>query len=245
MRTGRPLARPDRAPIAKSLDSWWTVLAVDPLAVPLARRLARHPGITPTMVTIASAPVGVLGIVLLLVGPLPAAAVVLHLRFLLDCVDGKVARAQGRSSRFGATLDVVVDTVIVHAAHAALAVRVGTTPRTVALGVATLASAMLAAWLRTVRQQALAAPAPAQRPLIPGTRLRRQPSTVEAEAWTLVLAPLTGRVSVVVAAMALALVYYLTNATRSAAIVLRATRRADQAAGVATDGRAAVPVGDT
>jgi phosphatidylglycerophosphate synthase len=96
---------------AKKVDYWWTVVAVDPAAVPLTAFLARKRWLTPDQVTwlslVVAAPMGVLyalGRVGLIVG-----AVLFYLSFLLDCVDGKLARASGTSSPKGVVLDAVAD----------------------------------------------------------------------------------------------------------------------------------------
>ncbi len=63
---------------------------------------------------------GVVSIVLFATGHLLAGALVFEVRFVLDCVDGKLARATGRSSLFGALLDTVGDRVLLVANVAAL-----------------------------------------------------------------------------------------------------------------------------
>ena len=224
------LAAPVRSPIAKPIDSWWTVLAVDPLAVPVARLLAPHRRITPTGITLTSAAVAVVGIALLAVGPLPAAALVLYLRFFLDCLDGKLARARGQTSAFGGALDVVVDTLAITGAHTALALRVFDDGGVALWGLLLVGAPLLTAWLRGLRREGATPSSDPDRPLVPGTRLRRQPSTVEAEALTLTLAPLTGNLTVVRGAIMVAVVYYLANSARSIVVLLRTLRRADAAA---------------
>jgi phosphatidylglycerophosphate synthase len=96
---------------AKKRDYWWTVLAVDPVAVPLTNALARRRLLTPDQVTwlslVVAAPMGVLyalGRAGLVVG-----ALLFYASFLLDCVDGKLARATETSSPKGKLLDAVAD----------------------------------------------------------------------------------------------------------------------------------------
>lgn len=96
---------------AKKKDYWWTVLAVDPVALPLVRLLARRRTLTPDQVTIVSLllglPVGLaysFGRVGLIVG-----ALLFYVSFVLDCVDGKLARALGTSSPRGQVLDQLSD----------------------------------------------------------------------------------------------------------------------------------------
>jgi phosphatidylglycerophosphate synthase len=97
---------------AKKRDYWWTVLAIDPVAVPVARVLARRRSITPDQITMLSLILG------LATGPLYAigtqwafisGAVVYYLSFMFDCVDGKVARLLGTSSERGKALDAMAD----------------------------------------------------------------------------------------------------------------------------------------
>jgi len=96
---------------AKKRDYWWTVLAVDPVAVRLVRFLAAKRKITPDGVTwlalLVALPIGVaysLGRAGLVVG-----AVLFYVAFLLDCVDGKLARAMAISSPKGKVLDDLAD----------------------------------------------------------------------------------------------------------------------------------------
>lgn len=99
-------------PGAKKRDYWWTVLATDPLAVPLASFLARRRWLSPDQVTAIALVLG------LAVGPLfalgtraglVAGGVVFYLAFLFDCVDGKLARALGVTSPRGEALDHLAD----------------------------------------------------------------------------------------------------------------------------------------
>ena len=96
----------------KQRDYWWTVLAVDPLAIPVTKLLARRRWLTPDQVTLASLVLG-LG-----TGPLyafgsraslVAGALAYYASFVLDCVDGKLARATGTSSPRGKALDAIAD----------------------------------------------------------------------------------------------------------------------------------------
>lgn len=99
----------------------WTRLAIDPIAEPVARRLARRPWVTPNRVTGAAVVLGLLAALCLADGRLRLGGALFLLRFFLDCLDGMVARLQGTSSARGAALDVGGDVVCVSAALAALA----------------------------------------------------------------------------------------------------------------------------
>lgn len=99
----------------------WTRVVIDPLADPLARLLAPHRAITPNRITAVSGLLGVTAAASLAAGRLRLGGALFLLRFLADCLDGKVARSQASSSHRGAFLDVATDVVCVTAAYAALA----------------------------------------------------------------------------------------------------------------------------
>jgi phosphatidylglycerophosphate synthase len=107
----------------KERDSWWTVLLVDPLAARITRRLAALRAVTPNRVTMFAFGLGLLAAVSfaradgrwLLLG-----ALLYHLSFTFDCIDGKVARLNGTGSIFGAWLDYILDRVRIVVCTAAL-----------------------------------------------------------------------------------------------------------------------------
>ena len=85
--------------------------AVDPLFERIAKVLLKRQ-FTPNTVTLLAFLVG-LGAGVLLYLQLPVAAVlVLWFSGLLDAVDGTMARLSGRSSLFGAVLDVTLDRIV-------------------------------------------------------------------------------------------------------------------------------------
>jgi len=97
---------------AKKRDYWWTVLATDPLAIPLSRLLAKRRWLTPDQVTALALGAG------LAVGPafaigtrwaLVLGGLLFYAAFVLDCVDGKLARALQVTSARGAALDALAD----------------------------------------------------------------------------------------------------------------------------------------
>lgn len=99
----------------KQRDAWWTVWLVDPLASRLVWLVSPWRWITPNVLTFAAFLVGLGaaasfwtardgGYRWLLLG-----AVLFHLSFVLDCMDGKIARLNGTGSVFGAWLDYVFD----------------------------------------------------------------------------------------------------------------------------------------
>ncbi|MER5948742.1 CDP-alcohol phosphatidyltransferase family protein [Streptomyces sp. NPDC001904] len=107
----------------KKRDAWWTVLLVDPVATPLVRLTARWTRITPNQITWGALILGLGAAGCFAMGDwrwLIAGAVVYHLSFILDCMDGKVARLTGQGSVFGAWLDYIFDRVRVMACAVAL-----------------------------------------------------------------------------------------------------------------------------
>jgi phosphatidylglycerophosphate synthase len=103
-----------KARTCKERDSWWTVLLVDPVAVRLTRFVAPVRWITPNRVTLTAFTIGLLAAACFAQGSrgwLVAGAVCYYVSFLLDCVDGKVARLNGTGSIFGMWLDYILDHV--------------------------------------------------------------------------------------------------------------------------------------
>ena len=99
-------------PGAKKRDYWWTVLATDPVAVPLVRLLSRRKVVTPDQVTVLALVTGLSVGVLFALGTrtsLAIGGVLFYVAFLLDCVDGKLARALGVTSEKGEALDHLAD----------------------------------------------------------------------------------------------------------------------------------------
>ncbi|MEV0225178.1 CDP-alcohol phosphatidyltransferase family protein [Streptomyces sp. NPDC050704] len=98
----------------KKRDAWWTVLLVDPVATPLVRLTAMRTKVTPNQITWGAFLLGLASAACFALGDwrwLIAGAVVYHLSFILDCMDGKVARLTGQGSVFGAWLDFVFDRI--------------------------------------------------------------------------------------------------------------------------------------
>ncbi|WP_079178231.1 CDP-alcohol phosphatidyltransferase family protein [Streptomyces mangrovisoli] len=98
----------------KKRDAWWTVFLVDPVATRLLLVVARFRFITPNRVTWAALFVGLGSAGLFLRGDrtsLLLGALVYHVSFILDCIDGKLARLKGNGSVFGGWLDYVFDRI--------------------------------------------------------------------------------------------------------------------------------------
>lgn len=107
----------------KKRDAWWTVLLVDPVATPLVRFTAMRTNITPNQITWGAFLLGLGSAACFAFGDwqwLALGAVVYHFSFILDCMDGKVARLTGQGSVFGAWLDFVFDRIRVMVCGVAL-----------------------------------------------------------------------------------------------------------------------------
>jgi hypothetical protein len=97
---------------AKKRDYWWTVLATDPVALPLSRFLARKRLLTPDQVTAIALVLGLAVGVFFALGSrwgLVVGGIVFYLAFVFDCVDGKLARALEVTSGRGKALDALAD----------------------------------------------------------------------------------------------------------------------------------------
>ncbi|MEU5023932.1 CDP-alcohol phosphatidyltransferase family protein [Streptomyces milbemycinicus] len=113
--------RPDIPPLAevrqiteKKRDAWWTVLLVDPVATPLVRWTAIHTRATPNQLTWGAFLVGLGSAACFAQGDwrwLLLGALLYHVSFIFDCMDGKLARLTGTGSVFGAWLDFVFDRI--------------------------------------------------------------------------------------------------------------------------------------
>lgn len=98
----------------KKRDAWWTVFLVDPLAAPLVKWTANHTNITPNQITFGAGVLGAGSVVCFALGSWPwlvAGALLFHLSFVFDCMDGKIARLKGNGSVFGAWVDFIFDRI--------------------------------------------------------------------------------------------------------------------------------------
>ncbi|MEU4578148.1 CDP-alcohol phosphatidyltransferase family protein [Nonomuraea sp. ATR24] len=105
----------------KRRDSWWTVYFVDPVACRVALAVANRTRITPNELTVTSLVLGMISAACLATDRLVAGAVLFYLSFMIDCVDGKIARLKGTGTPFGLWLDYVGDRVRVVCCAAGLA----------------------------------------------------------------------------------------------------------------------------
>jgi phosphatidylglycerophosphate synthase len=96
------------------LKSWWAMVAVLPLVRPLTVLVVNHTPLTPNIITLASIALRLVSALLFWTATpegLLAGAAAFYLAYLLDCMDGAVARLKGMSSEFGRFLDHVGDMV--------------------------------------------------------------------------------------------------------------------------------------
>lgn len=96
----------------KERDSWWTVYFADPLAVRLVRLIANRTAVTPNQLTVLALFLGLGAAACFALGYWPyliLGAVLYYLCFVVDCMDGKLARLTDSESLFGAWVDYVSD----------------------------------------------------------------------------------------------------------------------------------------
>src|SRR5688572_12073522 len=98
----------------KTRDAWWTVLLVDPLASRLVQFTAGYRWVTPNRLSLAAFVLGLAAAYSFLQADrwwLVAGGLLFHLAFVVDCMDGKIARLNGTGSVFGVWLDFMLDQV--------------------------------------------------------------------------------------------------------------------------------------
>ncbi len=108
----------------KAADGFFTTYFVSPYSKYLARWAARR-GYTPNQVTTVSVLIGFLAAAGFATGErwgLVAGAILLHIAFTTDCVDGQLARYTRQFSKLGAWLDSVFDRTKEYAVFAGLAI---------------------------------------------------------------------------------------------------------------------------
>ncbi|GEM_PF-1091780 len=98
------------------LDSWWGRYFLDPVSIRLTWLIANFTKLSPNAVTVLSFLFALVSAYLFYRGEtlfLVAGAFVYEFGFILDTVDGKLARLTGKSSTTGAFLDVYLDNISV------------------------------------------------------------------------------------------------------------------------------------
>ena len=95
-------------------DEWWSSFVTSPLAIVANYGAVEVPWITPNRITAASFLVAVVATLGILVGGSAwfiAAAILIHLSHILDCMDGQMARYRKVSSPIGSYYDRLTDQV--------------------------------------------------------------------------------------------------------------------------------------
>lgn len=98
---------------AMKMDIFTTRLFFDPLAVPLTIFFSKVKWITPNKVTLMALLPGVIGAFFFMRGNFYMGALGYYLFFLLDSVDGKLARLTTTFDPLGAFYDFVVDRIVI------------------------------------------------------------------------------------------------------------------------------------
>lgn len=176
----------------KPQDSWWTVLAIDPLATRIVPLLSRRAFVTPLRLTLVAFALGLAAVVAFGTGELVLGAILFEIRFLLDCLDGKLARYRGTSSPAGAFVDVACDMLVVSLCYSALAASLvddaGSAHVWLVAGIPLVAAS---SWLQLWRDLKLSeAGRGVEVGWLARRRLKAYPSVVEAETAALFLGPL-------------------------------------------------------
>lgn len=188
---------------AKPLDAWWTVLVVDPVVLRLLPALAARSSITPLRLTLLGAAISAASIPAFATEHFVLGAVLFQVGFFFDCLDGKLARMRGETSRLGAFLDQALDVLVRTGAFVALAWHAFPDSRIAPALVAAIV--LLEAWLRTyptevgpgTARTALPGALGRARAAMARRRLVLLPATVDLEALSLFLAPLTGSIELI------------------------------------------------
>ncbi|GLY95423.1 CDP-alcohol phosphatidyltransferase family protein [Actinoplanes sp. NBRC 103695] len=99
---------------AKRRDAWWTVLLVDPLALRLVRLVYPYRWITPNLLSLFAFVLGLGAAACFAMQDrwwLVGGALLFHLAFVIDCMDGKIARLNGTGTIFGVWFDFIFDRI--------------------------------------------------------------------------------------------------------------------------------------
>jgi len=100
--------------LEKPVNHWWYTLVLKPFVLRLVYLFANYIKFTPNQITAISFIFGLLSAFSFLQGTrfyLIVGAFLFEISYILDCVDGRIARLKGLKSVFGAYLDQMTDVV--------------------------------------------------------------------------------------------------------------------------------------
>lgn len=198
-------------------DAWWTVIAIDPLAMRVLPHLVHRPYVTPNRISLVSFVFAVASALAFLDERFVLGAVLFELRFFTDCLDGKLARIRGISSERGAFIDNTADLIGTAACYAALGYVAFDS--TAAAGVGLLVALLHVTYTWSTLQRSRLGALDPDRPRAGGKQVRRRmqpvPYGVDVEALTLFLLPLTRNLDLVRFGMWVAVAFYAVAALRN------------------------------
>jgi phosphatidylglycerophosphate synthase len=207
-------------------DAWWTVVAIDPLAMRVLPHLVHRPRVTPDRISLVSFGFALLAVLAFLDGRLVLGAVLFELRFFTDCLDGKLARVRGTSSERGAFVDNAGDLLGTSACYAALGVTAfgGTSLEHLALLPALLHVTYTWSTLQRSRLGALDPARPRAGGRQVGRRFAPVPYGVDVEALTLFLIPLTRELALARIGLLVAVGFYALATMRNLLVTFRSLK---------------------
>lgn len=101
----------NKAPYNRNLSFSVDILFFDWLAFPITNLLARIKFITPNSITIISGILGICAAYYFYLNEILIGTIYIYISFLLDCVDGNLARKTNQTSKIGAKLDKLTDSI--------------------------------------------------------------------------------------------------------------------------------------
>ena len=101
----------NKASFNRGLSFSVDILFFDWLGIPITNLFAKIKFITPNSVTIVSGILGILAAYYFFLNEILIGTLYIYFSFLLDCVDGNLARKTKRTSKIGAKLDNTTDTI--------------------------------------------------------------------------------------------------------------------------------------
>ncbi len=95
----------------KTRDGWWASIFAGPVANRLLQPIADIQWITPNLITISSLIIGIIAAYCFYSGAYITGAILVQLSFIVDCMDGQLARYRQQFSKLGAWLDRISDRI--------------------------------------------------------------------------------------------------------------------------------------